>query len=208
MNLTTPLLAAGQTRDTSTWKPVLHSRPLLLVCCRRGLPVPSIPARPTSVSPASIAAPVMAERLLHPLAVTSSSPPQRGRPGFHVPPPLASAVAAILSAVVVPPPAQPPPPPPASVSPAAAAAVATRRHLLALAASSVAAAALLPAPPAAAISWPGSAKGTKRDGGYRRCLSSCLSRCMAPPRDGGGAKERSVCVVECKDECATTAEQL
>lgn len=25
---------------------------------------------------------------------------------------------------------------------------------------------------------------------------------------GGGAKERSVCVVECKDECATTAEQL
>lgn len=143
--------------------------------------------------------------------VAAVAPPRVTRPGFHVPPPLASAVAAVLSALTAPALVSPVGGPSAAAATASAAGVATRRHLLTLAASSVAAAALLPAPPALAVesfSLPGSAKGTKRDGGYRRCLSGCLARCMAPPRDGGGAKERSVCVVECKDECAETEEQL
>ena len=54
---------------------------------------------------------------------------------------------------------------------------------------------------------PSDTKGTKKDGGYMRCLSGCLSRCQAPAGPGLVEKERGVCLQECRDECCTTYEQ-
>lgn len=49
-------------------------------------------------------------------------------------------------------------------------------------------------------------KGTRRDGGYLRCLSQCASTCE---RAGGGLgqKTRAECLNSCRDECCATYEQ-
>mmetsp|Transcript_1462 Transcript_1462/g.2438 ORF Transcript_1462/g.2438 Transcript_1462/m.2438 type:complete len:206 (+) Transcript_1462:135-752(+) len=49
-------------------------------------------------------------------------------------------------------------------------------------------------------------KGSKEDKAYQLCLSNCLYKCTVPR--AGPAKERTECIRECKDECATTPEQL
>ncbi|KAA8498799.1 hypothetical protein FVE85_6384 [Porphyridium purpureum] len=49
-------------------------------------------------------------------------------------------------------------------------------------------------------------RGTKEEKTYQLCLSECIYKCTVPR--AGPARERSECIRECKDECATTAEQL
>lgn len=49
-------------------------------------------------------------------------------------------------------------------------------------------------------------RGSKEAKGYQLCLSQCLYDCTTPK--AGMAKERSQCLVECKDECAVSREQL
>mmetsp|Transcript_4012 Transcript_4012/g.16900 ORF Transcript_4012/g.16900 Transcript_4012/m.16900 type:complete len:117 (-) Transcript_4012:1608-1958(-) len=49
-------------------------------------------------------------------------------------------------------------------------------------------------------------KGTKEEKSYQLCLSQCLYNCTQPKPTL--AKDRGECRTECKDECATTAEQL
>jgi hypothetical protein len=49
-------------------------------------------------------------------------------------------------------------------------------------------------------------KGTKKDPAYEACLSQCMYDCTKPK--GVEQKSRSVCLPECKVQCATTKQQL
>jgi hypothetical protein len=49
-------------------------------------------------------------------------------------------------------------------------------------------------------------KGTKKDPVYEACLSQCMYTCTKPK--GEEQKSRTLCLSECKVQCATTKQQL